>query len=570
MITYICKYTPLELLYAFGEEAEGPDMNITELSGSEGIIHGNLCSHAKLLGETILKSDGDVLLTNCCDPVRRVKDSVSGRTKGDVYLIDLPHRTEGYGPELYFRELKSFVEKYSARTGRRFDREKLISEWTENARKWREAEGFQGSFIAVMGARAPEELVRKISEETGYPVRDFTCGGLRQIAFPPENAAGMDDDKLIRAYARAVLQQAPCMRMTDTAGRGAVLTMKGLKGIVYHSIRFCDYYSFEYADIRRSTDLPVLKIETDHTSPGTGQAGTRIAAFAESMGGRPGESMKERPGENIKERSETDMRTADKNGIYVGIDSGSTSTNLAALDGEGRLAAKVVLRTGASAKTAAEKGFRRLKEKLGDRASDIKRIVATGYGREFISFADSTRTEISCHGIGAHFLYPEANTVIDIGGQDSKVICLDGDGNVTNFVMNDKCAAGTGRFLEMMASTLEMPLDRMIREGLLWKKDLDISSVCTVFAESEVVSLIAQDTETADIIHALNKAVAAKTSGMVKRVRGCGPYIMTGGVARNSGVVSEMEKRLSEKIIIPKEPELNGAIGAALCAIEGL
>ena len=124
--------------------------------------------------------------------------------------------------------------------------------------------------------------------------------------------------------------------------------------------------------------------------------------------------------------------------------------------------------------------------------------------------------------------------------------------------------------LPMMASTLEMPLDRMSREGLLWKKDLDISSVCTVFAESEVVSLIAQDTETADIIHALNKAVAAKTSGMVKRVRGCGPYIMTGGVARNSGVVSEMEKRLSEKIIIPKEPELNGAIGAALCAIEGL
>ena len=123
-------------------------------------------------------------------------------------------------------------------------------------------------------------------------------------------------------------------------------------------------------------------------------------------------------------------------------------------------------------------------------------------------------TEITCHARGAHRLYPQARAIVDIGGQDSKVICLDGEGNVTNFVMNDKCAAGTGRFLELMARTLELEMDEMAAIGLSWEQELTISSMCTVFAESEVVSLIADNHSAADIVHGLNQSVAGKTAAL--------------------------------------------------------
>ena len=159
-------------------------------------------------------------------------------------------------------------------------------------------------------------------------------------------------------------------------------------------------------------------------------------------------------------------------------------------------------------------------------------------------------------------------TVIDIGGQDSKVIRLDENGAVINFVMNDKCAAGTGRFLEMMARTMEMSLDEMSRMGLKYKEDITISSMCTVFAESEVVSLIAQNKAADDIVHGLNKAVASKTAALVKRVGGEERYMMTGGVSKNRGVVSEIEKILGVKLHISDKAQLNGALGAALFALE--
>lgn len=158
--------------------------------------------------------------------------------------------------------------------------------------------------------------------------------------------------------------------------------------------------------------------------------------------------------------------------------------------------------------------------------------------------------------------------MIDIGGQDSKVICLDEDGGVKNFVMNDKCAAGTGRFLEMMARVLEVELAEMGTLGLRWETDLTISSICTVFAESEVVSLIADNHSAADIVHGLNRSVAVKTAALVQRAGGCGPYLMTGGVARNQGVVQALEERLGAPLWIGDTPDLCGALGAALFALD--
>ena len=159
-------------------------------------------------------------------------------------------------------------------------------------------------------------------------------------------------------------------------------------------------------------------------------------------------------------------------------------------------------------------------------------------------------------------------TIIDIGGQDNKAIALDEQGRVKTFAMNDKCAAGTGRFLENMAKVLEIDLDQMSTVGLNWQEDLTISSMCTVFAESEVVSLIADNKSVPDIVHGLNKSVASKTMALVKRVGGTGRFMMTGGGAKNKGVVRCIEELLGEEVFVADTPDLCGAIGAALFALD--
>ena len=227
-----------------------------------------------------------------------------------------------------------------------------------------------------------------------------------------------------------------------------------------------------------------------------------------------------------------------------------------------------VVRTGAKSGESAERILAEILERAGLKREDISLIVSTGYGRVSIPFADENVTEISCHGRGAHYFNPDVRTILDIGGQDSKAIRLNENGEVVDFVMNDKCAAGTGRFLEMMARTMEMSLDQLGNCGIQYKEDITISSMCTVFAESEVVSLIAQNKETDDIVHGLNKAVAAKTAALVKRVGGEEKYMMTGGVSRNQGLVKTLEERLGTKLVISEQAQLCGALGAALFAAD--
>ena len=207
-------------------------------------------------------------------------------------------------------------------------------------------------------------------------------------------------------------------------------------------------------------------------------------------------------------------------------------------------------------------------EKAGLQRSDLIKIVSTGYGRVSIPFADENVTEISCHGKGAHYLNPQIRTILDIGGQDSKAIHLNEKGDVTDFVMNDKCAAGTGRFLEMMARTLEVGIEDLGVLSLKSTENIEISSMCSVFAESEVISLIAQNKETSDIAHGIHMAIAAKAISLMRRV-GLEPgYMMTGGVAKNPGVVKVLEEQLKAPIYISDEPEIVGALGAALYGLE--
>ncbi|MBC8551552.1 MAG: 2-hydroxyacyl-CoA dehydratase [Candidatus Brocadiales bacterium] len=254
--------------------------------------------------------------------------------------------------------------------------------------------------------------------------------------------------------------------------------------------------------------------------------------------------------------------------LTLGIDIGSLSTDAVLVNEKREIVAYEVIATGASSKKACDKIFKHILDATKLEAKDLDYVVATGYGRIKVPFANEVVTEITCHAKGANYFFPDARTVIDIGGQDSKAIKLDAKGNVLDFSMNDKCAAGTGRFLEVMARTLEIELDEMGELSLTGKDNVSISSLCTVFAESEVVSLIGADHKTPDICRALHISIAKRVSGQAKRVGLEESVVMTGGVAKNIGVVRELEKKLLCKIKIAEEPQIIGALGAALIALE--
>ena len=251
---------------------------------------------------------------------------------------------------------------------------------------------------------------------------------------------------------------------------------------------------------------------------------------------------------------------------FVGIDVGSLSSEAVILEESGRLVSYSIVQTGANSTEAAEGA---LEKALGDaniNRSEIGGTIATGYGRVSVPFADKTVTEISCHGLGAYHLFPDTGTVIDIGGQDSKVIALGEGGKVTDFSMNDKCAAGTGRFLEVMATKLQVLLGEMGDLSLRAGGEVSISSICTVFAESEIVSLIAQNHPKEEIIRGLTRAIVNRVWSMVKAVGVHGGVTMSGGVAKNRGVVALLEEKLGRSIKVHTEPQIVGALGAALLA----
>jgi (R)-2-hydroxyacyl-CoA dehydratese activating ATPase len=252
--------------------------------------------------------------------------------------------------------------------------------------------------------------------------------------------------------------------------------------------------------------------------------------------------------------------------ITVGIDIGSITAKAAVMRDGGILAVRI-LRTGYNAKNAGDQLFEGIVSGLGMNPSDIDGIVATGYGRKSITFADRAVTEITCHAAGARYMNPEIRSVIDIGGQDSKVILLDETGRVKDFVMNDKCAAGTGRFLEVMARALEVEISDFGSLSHAADHPASISSLCTVFAESEVISLISKGESRKNIIAGIHDSIAARVSAMAGRIRWVPPIMMTGGVAQNSGVVRSLEKKIGHCLVVTPNAQLTGAIGAALIAM---
>jgi len=253
--------------------------------------------------------------------------------------------------------------------------------------------------------------------------------------------------------------------------------------------------------------------------------------------------------------------------LFAGIDVGSLSAEAVLLTPRGFVAGYAIGATGASARRAAQEVLAAALAAARAPAHRIADMVSTGYGRE--AAAGGRRvTEITCHARAAWHLFPGARTVVDIGGQDSKVIRLDAAGGVADFAMNDRCAAGTGRFLEVMARALEMDLEEMGPRSLRHRKVLRVSSLCTVFAESEVVSLIARGETPEDIAWGIHRAVADRVASLAERVGIVPPVVMTGGVAMNPGARRALEERLGARLLVPPEPQIAGALGAALIALE--
>jgi predicted CoA-substrate-specific enzyme activase len=248
---------------------------------------------------------------------------------------------------------------------------------------------------------------------------------------------------------------------------------------------------------------------------------------------------------------------------FAGIDVGSLSTDVVIIDHHGNTLVEIVTETGVDGSLAADQAFDQAVNSIGLMRDQIQAITATGYGRRTVEFASQHSTEISCHGLGAHLLFPGTGTVVDIGGQDSKVISVDSKGRMLDFAMNDKCAAGTGRFLEVMAQRLDMDLEELGDPGNITGAAVQISSTCTVFAESEVVSLLAKRVPRHQIVNGLQRSIVSRIQSMIATVGLQAEVTLSGGVALNRGLVKLLEERIGHKVNIPANPQTVGALGAA-------
>ena len=247
----------------------------------------------------------------------------------------------------------------------------------------------------------------------------------------------------------------------------------------------------------------------------------------------------------------------------LGVDIGSTTSKAIILkDGTDIVSSSIVVATVGT--DGVVRAIENVMNESGLPEEDIALTVATGYGRNTYEGADYQVSELSCHAIGVHFLMPNTRTVIDIGGQDAKVLALSEQGKMTNFIMNDKCAAGTGRFLDVMANILNLDISELEVQAALSKTPASISSTCTVFAESEVISQLAKGVHIPDLVAGICQSVATRVVALAKRVGIKEEVCMSGGVAKNSGVRNAMSKELGVDIVFSKNAQLMGALGAAI------
>ncbi len=253
---------------------------------------------------------------------------------------------------------------------------------------------------------------------------------------------------------------------------------------------------------------------------------------------------------------------------FMGVDLGSTTAKTVILDARSNVVGACIVQMGAVSREGLRRSTDGALERAGLEPGDISYTIGTGYGRRLVPGVGRTFTEITCHGRGAAVMCPQARMVIDIGGQDSKVIAIDELGLVENFAMNDRCASGTGRFFEVLARALECDVSEVGDLALQGRRDLEVSSLCATFAETEIIALMAAGEDPADIAASVHRAVAHRILGLVAVVGKRRPLVMTGGVARNVAAVRFLSEALDLPLEVPADPQIIGAFGAALLAAE--
>ena len=254
--------------------------------------------------------------------------------------------------------------------------------------------------------------------------------------------------------------------------------------------------------------------------------------------------------------------------LVGGVDVGSTQTKAVVMDDQRRVLGRSLIDTGGIVTAAAEKAFQMACSDAGAQRSDVAYVVGTGYGRYKVTFGDTQVTEISCHARGGQYLFPNTRTVLDIGGQDTKAIKIGPEGQVLDFCMNDKCAAGTGRFLGAAAMALDIPLGELGPMALVAKNPVKITTTCTVFAETEIINWLARGKKVEDVLMGVHQAIATRSISLLRRVGVESELTFTGGVTRNLAMVRILEEMLEMHLNVSEEAHYMGAIGASLFAID--
>ncbi|WP_448521761.1 acyl-CoA dehydratase activase [Pseudothermotoga sp.] len=557
MIVYNCPLLPFEFFHALRIPSKRIEPSSTEFQK----LHPNVCAFCRSAVCSVEPTDV-LVWTDSCDSMRRAYDFLSQNVS---FYLHVPVNNDELAVQSFARDLKKlweflktvfnrevplselervhrwFIEK-SIQLERLIDEDlneaKTIFEELSNE-EWVGSVARNGRSVLLLGSWANNELVRIVEKAGGFAV-NATCSGPYGLIFEAEPVRDV-----FESIARRILnRKLPCGRFA--AGRRLESLIERFRpdAIVLHTAKFCDFYHFDEETLRK-LKIPFVTIENDFTNA-LEQARTRIEALLEGT----------------KDR----VRPSFKVSYFVGIDSGSTSTKIVVLNERGEILFEQVSKTGADPKESAKRLMNQAMKHLN---FDLQKsfIVATGYGRDAIDFAHERVTELTCHAVGVKHLYPDVRTIIDVGGQDSKVMRIE-NGKIVDFVMNDKCAAGTGRFLEIVSSILETPLQVMGKESLKAKTQLNISSVCAVFAESEIISLRSKGYSKQEILWAAHHAIARRLVTMYERVKGSPLVVLTGGVALNEGLKRALEELLEVEIIVPKNPVTTGALGAALMKLQ--
>ena len=570
MVAYVCKYAPAEVLAGFSQEAvkiRPEDF----LNADVNIPAGSVCPCARAALAGILQGDfSELIMTASCSCMKKIAAMAEQSGRKKVYLLDMP--SPDAQPGEYEAEIKKFIQSYVVEHNVGLDMEKFTDK-LQAAPRWPDF-----IHVAITGCCVPQWFIEAFNKMSTIPLVDYTC--MQPVRYF-DNIEDRGGTAALSWYASQLLAQVPGSWVRDEVQRENFLKDKNIYGLLNNTMSGCDYYNSEYMSLL--TEVPVERVNVPLGKTMDKAVISKLHAFLKTNGWlkplpKPAGAAVEQPAPSSLEQSAQKAQTIPsqterveqeimEGDFYAGIDSGSATTKVVILDKDKKIIASGVMSTGGSPEKSAHMVLNALLTQKKIPRASVKKIVATGEGRNAVP-SDADISEINCQAKGVSFIFPGVSTVIDVGGREYKLIQVDSDGKVMDFIMNENCAAGTGKFLEMTAKRLNIRLNDFSSLNGKWKEDLAIKSTCAVFMEGEVQSFISQGKQTADIIHAVNGALAKRFIGIIASEGYPPAYVLTGGVARDSGLVAELSDRLGEPIFVPDDPQTTSALGAALFALE--